>query len=363
MSWKTVLVFGLPLVGVLILLSIDRTAAQTGAVIDFEGLPAGTIVDTLSSGNGISGEFVEGVVTVFGKRADLGLETNTAMIFDATCPPGFVPADCTGGDGDLFKPDLGKVLIISEDLDSSDPDDADLPGSFFRFDYSNWGTGKVTVESLHVMDVEEDQNEGDAHIELYSGGLEGTLLAVVDIPDTGNNGLALVPIGVSGVDFMRVTTNGSGAIDNINIFPDQLPTETPTPTSTLTPTTTSSPTPTITPTQPTAVELVDFWVNSVFGQKVALSWTTAAEIDNQGFRIYRADVADIGKAELIGFVSAKGNPGGNQYSYEDHAPQGGYWWYWVADVDGSGGETLHGPLLVETVVFDETIYLPMLVLP
>ena len=347
MRWKTVLLFSVPVVGLLILSSIQPSAAQDVATIDFESLAAGTIVDTVSDGNGISGAPVEGFVTVFGRRADLGLDINTAMIFDAACPPGNVPEDCTGGDDDLFKPELGKVLIISANLNSDDPNDADLVGSFFRFDFSTWGTGTVTVESLHVMDVEEDQNEGDAHIQLYSGGEEGTLLKIVDIPDTGDNGLALIPVGVSGVDFMRITTNGSGAIDSVEIIPDQLPTDTPTPT--------------ITPTQPTAVEMVDFRVTSVFGQHVELAWTTAAEINNLGFNIYRANEPVAAKSDLIGFVPAKSTPGGSEYSYADVVPQGGFWWYWVADVDSSGAETFYGPLVVEAVEFDETLYLPMLV--
>lgn len=335
MRWKTVLLFALPLAVLLILASIDSSVAQTGAVIDFEDIPAGTIVETLSSGNGISGEVIEGFVTVFGRRADLGLEINTAMVFDAACPPDNVPADCSGNDGDLFKPELGKVLIISEDLDSSDPDDADLPGSFWRFDFSNWGTGTVTVDGIHVMDVEEDQFEGDAMILLYSGGAEGELLAIVDIPDTGNNGLAFIPVGVSGVDFMRVTTNGSGAIDNIGI----------------------------TPTPPNAVELIDFWVSAVFGQKVELSWETAVELDNTGFNIYRSRTANVGEAAWVGYLPSESNSGGNLYTFEDLVPAGGAWWYWIADVDTSGGETFHGPLQVEAVVFGEKIYLPMLVSP
>jgi hypothetical protein len=57
-------------------------------------------------------------------------------------------------------------------------------------------------------------------IELYSGGANGSLLAIVPLPDTGNNGLATVMVGVSQVDFMRVVINGSAAIDNIVLSPE-----------------------------------------------------------------------------------------------------------------------------------------------
>lgn len=189
-------------------------AASTSSVIDFEGLAEGTTVSSVSAGAGISGDDAGGSVSVFGLNPNFPAN-NTAMIFDATCEPGGTASDCSGGDSDLFQPSLGNVLIISEDLDSSDPDDADEAGAFFKFDFSGWGTGVVTVLSIDVLDVED--TEGGAKIELYSGGEGGVLLDTVDIPFTGDGGLATVNVGTSGVDFMRVSLNGSGAIDNIQI--------------------------------------------------------------------------------------------------------------------------------------------------
>ena len=75
----------------------------------------------------------------------------------------------------------------------------------------------VTVDSIDAMDIEAGQGEGGAKIEVFSGGPGGVLLASVGIPDTGQGGLINVAVGVSNVDFMRVTLNGSGAIDNIQI--------------------------------------------------------------------------------------------------------------------------------------------------
>ncbi len=185
-------------------------AATFSATIDFEdGLAAGDIVSSVSHGTGISGDDGGGSVGVFGSNPSLA--GNQAMIFDATCG-GSTP--CSGGDDDLFKPSLGNVLIISEDGDSSNPDDADVAGAVFSFDFTGWADGEVTVDSITVMDVEFDENEGDAEVTLYDG---VTPLAVVPLPDTGDNGTAVVPIGVSGVTNMDVDLNGSGAIDNIEI--------------------------------------------------------------------------------------------------------------------------------------------------
>jgi len=199
-------------------LSMFAAASANGAhTIDFEGLGEGDIISSLSTGGGgISGDAIIGTVSVFGLRP--GFVPNQAMIFDSTCMPGGTPAHCTGDDADLFNPALGNVLIVSEDNDSSDPDDADVRGELFDFDFSSFGpTGVITVNSLDALDVELGQGEGGASIEVFSGGLGGVSLGIFGIPDTGNGGLTNVAIGVSGVDFMRVTLNGSGAIDNIEL--------------------------------------------------------------------------------------------------------------------------------------------------
>lgn len=227
----------------LILAGASLASADHGAVIDFEGLAEGTIVSSVASGAGISGLSVPGSVAVFGDSPAFP-GTNTAMIFDATCAGG-----CSGGDDDLMRPELGNILIISEDLDTSDPDDADLEGAFYQFDFSGWGPGVVTVERISILDVEDI--EGGARVELYAGGLGGTLLATVPLPNVGDAGFATVEVNVSGVDFMQVTLNGSGAIDNIEIIPDEQ-VVTPTPTSPPPTATATSPPPTATPPGPTA---------------------------------------------------------------------------------------------------------------
>jgi hypothetical protein len=305
------------------------TRANPSSVLDFEGIPEGTIVDSVYHGYGVSGDPVSGSISVFGLTLQFGPEVNTAMIFDATCSPGGTPADCKGsGEGDdLFKPELGNVLIISKDLDSSDPDDADWKGSYYEFDFSGFGAGTVIVDSVDVLDVEDEEDEGGAVIEVYSGGKDGILIDVIEIPNTGNNGHADVPVGIPGVDFMRITLNGSGAIDNVRVQAENVPTPTPT-------------APTLTPTEPTAVKLVDFRVEDVNGQEVILSWKTAAEVDNYGFNLYRSRDANFENASLIHFEPAARSRSGSEYSYPDTVPSAGGWWYWLSDLDTSGLETV-----------------------
>ena len=151
-------------------LTASLVGANPGSVVDFEGLPAGTVVSSLSTGGGgISGDPVAGFIGVDG--FDPTLAGNRAMVFDSACPVGGNPADCSGGDDDLGTPNegfggpghsddgsgasndapLGKVLILSEDLDSDDPDDADNSGSQFDFDFSTFGPGAVTVVSIPLQ--------------------------------------------------------------------------------------------------------------------------------------------------------------------------------------------------------------------
>ena len=80
---------------------------------DFESLNVGDIVSNQLPG-----------VTVFG--ASNSNSGNMAMIFDSANP--------TGGDTDLASATAGLILIISEDGDSSDPDD-DASGGTFIFDF------------------------------------------------------------------------------------------------------------------------------------------------------------------------------------------------------------------------------------
>lgn len=188
--------------------------------IDFESLSEGDIVSSVSGAGGLGPIGVNGIEPT--------LAGNSAMIFDSDCDGG-----CTGGDPDLGSPNetfggpgigadgesgqpnqndrtLSNVLIVSEDQDSSDPDDGDREGAELAFDFT--AIGPVTVSSMDMLDVEGEEDGGT--IVLLDAAMAE--LAVFNIPTTGNNGLANVGLGpTSGVSHMRVILNGSGAIDNI----------------------------------------------------------------------------------------------------------------------------------------------------
>jgi hypothetical protein len=126
---RVLVVAALLVTTVMVALPGAALADQT-SVIDFEGLAEGSIVSCVSSGAGISGDDAGGSVGVLGTNPML--VGNSAMIFDGECGGG-----CTGEDDDLFFPGHGSILIISEDGDSSDPDDADVVGAVMEFDFSS----------------------------------------------------------------------------------------------------------------------------------------------------------------------------------------------------------------------------------
>jgi hypothetical protein len=168
------------------------SAATNSATINFEGLAEGAIVTSVSSGSGISGDAIAGSV---GVSASGG--SGDAMIFDSDCGGG-----CSGEDPDL-QSNTGKVLIVSEDGNSADPDDNHIGGTLsFTFPF------EVTVMSFQITDY------GDRSGAAGSYQVGGN--AAVALPTAGNGVTQTVNVGQSGTTLV-VTTNDSYSIDNIVI--------------------------------------------------------------------------------------------------------------------------------------------------
>lgn len=197
------------------------------ADIDFEGLSAGDIVNQVSTGAGISGN-INGSVGVFGFNPTLA--GNQAMVYDSSCPPGGNSSNCSGGDFDLGTPNemfggpgvgiagettndtaLGNILIISEDGDSSDPDDADVPGAFIELDFTTV-KGSVTFNAITMMDVELPEFAGNNLIIERKNKPQ----VFFSIPPAGDNGVVtLAGIDVTDATKATVNLNGSGAIASV----------------------------------------------------------------------------------------------------------------------------------------------------
>ncbi len=211
-------------------------------MIDFEGIVPGTIVDEVFANGGTG----SGPIGVFGTNPDLDNKfdsepNNAAVVFDSSNPPGIDfdlgtpnenfggPGTGSGGESGSYQNTeaLGNILIINEAdkfvdrisdgvIDNSDSpveltDDADNLNSPITFDFSV--IGPVTVKSIDIIDVEAEEPE--ATVEFFDNVISPIGSPIV-LPKTGDNGVATVNLGpTGGVTIMKVTLNGSGAIDNI----------------------------------------------------------------------------------------------------------------------------------------------------
>lgn len=148
-----------------------------------------------------------------------GAGGRTAMIFDSSAP--------TGGDKDLGTPHvdfagpgtgaggasgqtgennaaLGNILIISEDGDSSDPDDNAGGGTIvFKFDSPS------SIASIGFMDLEESLGT----VETLNG--LGETIDIHNFEALGDNSVETMIVGDHGVSELRINLPGSGAVTEI----------------------------------------------------------------------------------------------------------------------------------------------------
>ncbi|MEM9219345.1 MAG: PPC domain-containing protein [Cyanobacteria bacterium P01_F01_bin.150] len=160
--------------------SVPSSGNADGVDFDSDGLSAGDVVT----------DQIDGVTISVAEDLD-------AMIFDSANP--------TGGDKDLASDELGNILIISEDGDSTDPDD-NIRGGTLMFDWD----GVVSLDSIGLLDIEES----GGFVTLY-GADDSTVLTTVDIPGLANNSLQSLSLSTADVGRMDVFLMGSGAIADI----------------------------------------------------------------------------------------------------------------------------------------------------
>ncbi len=189
-------------------------------VIDFEEFDTGAIVSSITPPIG------NGTIGVFGVNPDFP-DQNTAMIFDSENPTGNdfdlgTPNFSFGGPGvsEIPQPSndvaLGKVLILSQDLDSSDPDDSWNVGTQYNFDFSNYASGAVTMFGFDLLDLDVPAR-GETVVTLF--GADGSvLLSQTLVPAESNNAKQFVDLAeTKGVAKMEILFQNSGAIDNMKL--------------------------------------------------------------------------------------------------------------------------------------------------
>ncbi|MCG8648475.1 MAG: hypothetical protein MI861_01500, partial [Pirellulales bacterium] len=183
---------------------VDKVVTtSTMTVLDFESLAAGDVVGTQFPG-----------VVINGVNNRTGAQ-NAAMIFDSANP--------TGGDLDLGTPNqafggpgigsggasnqvaLGNVLIISEDGDSSDPDDEAQGGTLtFTFDQP------VTINHIELLDIDSNESGGSVVTLTTNSGTQ-----TISIPAVGNNSVQQISIDADDVTQMEVNFVSSGAVSEL----------------------------------------------------------------------------------------------------------------------------------------------------
>ncbi|MGG6297453.1 bifunctional metallophosphatase/5'-nucleotidase [Leptolyngbya sp. AN02str] len=153
---------------------------------DTDGLTAGTVITSQFAALG--GLTISAPKTAFG-----------AMIFDSANP--------TGGDCDLVTSTEGNVLIISEDGDSSDPDD-NVSGGTLRFEWDSL----VGVAGVGLLDIEE------AGGSLIFYDQTDAIIQSIAIPGMGDNSLQTIALNVEGVARMDINLVGSGAVTQVDLL-------------------------------------------------------------------------------------------------------------------------------------------------
>ncbi|MEO1527082.1 MAG: SdrD B-like domain-containing protein [Planctomycetota bacterium] len=185
------------------------TITEQMVVVDFEGLAPGTIVADQFPG-----------VTVEAENRRHPTAGNRAMIFDSSNPTGNdydlgTPNQAFGGPGvgaggglgsdNPNEVGLGNILIISEDGDSSDPDD-EAQGGVFKFTFDS----PVRVDHLELLDIDSNESGGSVVTMTTPSGQH-----TFSIPSVGNNSFQRIDVGVEDVLSMTVDFVSSGAITEL----------------------------------------------------------------------------------------------------------------------------------------------------
>lgn len=189
----------------------DGNLEEVCVKINFDGIPTGTIVSSVSSGFGIEGPTIAGTVSVYSvaRGEELYVDPNRAMIFNTSDPTG-QDHDLETGNA-LVPQRLEQMLIATEDFDSSDPDD-EASGAHFEFLFGDFGpAGVVTIKDIYIMDTERGGT-----LRCYDAGDVGLRndVGIFKHEFTGADGeLTIVPMNVEGCQRLRLWMRGSGAME------------------------------------------------------------------------------------------------------------------------------------------------------
>ncbi|MEM7248942.1 MAG: hypothetical protein AAF533_26680 [Acidobacteriota bacterium] len=162
---------------------------QTCDSHDFDGLPAGTVLD---------GQYFN--LTITGTTPPMIFDTGAVTCADADlATPGEGPGNDVARDG---------VVILSEEWSDCAPDDA-RDGGLLSFDFPT----PREVAWVGLLDIDE---EGSV-VRAYDA--TGGLLASVDVPAQADNGWQAVMLDVEDCVTVEVELHGSGAVTDLTCAP------------------------------------------------------------------------------------------------------------------------------------------------
>lgn len=194
--------------------------------VDFEGsnFVNGSIAHAVfAEENGVTAgdPLLAGAIRVIA-RDPRGGKGNRATIIDASC---LGPPDCDWTLADLYNPQQGNILFVSESADGDDGpvngiienprEKTALPRSilldFDHPDLTPFGDlGLVSVASFKIFDNEDPGSRA-------LGYLGDELVAEAELPTTADGGVATAEIDFPSVDRIVIAMTGSGAIDDIEL--------------------------------------------------------------------------------------------------------------------------------------------------
>jgi hypothetical protein len=199
-------------------------------VIDFAGLPAGTVLGEQYSGLGVH---ISSVANGAGSP-------NAAIVFDSNAPP-------------THDPDLavtvGNIAILAKDLDDVKPPPSG-DGLVDNPDENNSGGKQVYAfdDPVHIgsfLFIDKDHGTPDSAVAYDAS---NNVITEAPIPLAGNGSVQTINVDADNVGRLEIVYRDSGALTGIEVGCSAPPTPSPTPlaTSSPTPPATPGPTPTAT---------------------------------------------------------------------------------------------------------------------
>jgi WD40 repeat protein len=129
-----------------------------------------------------------------------------------TIPPDFITRGPGIGDsGNSNQLPRGKVLILSEDGNSGDPNDAD-DGGLIAFDF----VPPVEITEVRILDIDKD--EGGGTVTAYDD--SGAVIVSRSLVPLGDNSFQTVELFAPGVQRLEIWLAGSGALSEVILCDD-----------------------------------------------------------------------------------------------------------------------------------------------